>query len=134
VIGVDGKGLSQITPKGMLLDLFAGSWSPNGNGILFVARADSNHRRAIWEVNADGSGLHQLPIAGCGGPIAHPNSIDCSYPGWSPDGTKIVFTRTSDGGKRSDIAIANADGSGLIQITQTGDAGEADWGTHPLAS
>jgi TolB protein len=134
VIGVDGKGLSQITPKGMLLDLFAGSWSPNGNGILFVARADSNHRRAIWEVNADGSGLHQLPIAGCGGPIAHPNSIDCSYPGWSPDGTKIVFTRTSDGGKRSDIAIANADGSGLIQITHTGDAGEADWGTHPLAS
>jgi len=86
------------------------------------------------QVNADGSGLHQLPIAGCVGPIADPNSIDCSYPGWSPDGTKIVFTRTTDDGKRSDIAIVNADGSGLVQITHTGDAGEADWGTHALAS
>jgi Tol biopolymer transport system component len=85
-----------------------------------------------WEVNADGSDLHQLPIAGCGGRIADPNSIDCSYPGWSPDGTQIVFTRTTEGGKRSDIAIANADGSGLVQMTDTGDADEADWGTHPV--
>jgi Tol biopolymer transport system component len=118
----------------MILDAFGGSWSPSGNQILFVARTDQDHRRAIWEVNADGSGLHQLSIPGCGGAIADPKSIDSSYPGWSPDGTRIVFTRATDEGKRSDIAIVNADGSGLVQITHTGDADEADWGTHPAAS
>jgi TolB protein len=134
VIGVDGTGLRRITPKGMNLDMFNGSWSPAGDQILFVAKTDARHRRAIWEVNADGSDLHQLPITGCGGPVADPNSIDCSYPGWSPDGTRIVFTRATNDGRRSDIAIANADGSGLVQITNTGDADEADWGTHPAAS
>jgi Tol biopolymer transport system component len=134
VIGTDGSAVRRITPKGMNVDDFNGSWSPIGAQILFVARADAQHRRAIWEVNADGTDLHQLPIPGCGGRIADPNSIDCSYPGWSPDGTQIVFTRTTDGGKRSDIAIANTDGSGLVQITDTGDADEADWGTHPAAS
>ena len=134
VIGVDGSGLRRITPKGMYLDGFNGSWSPTGSQILFVASTDAHHRRTIWEVNADGTGLHQLPMAGCGGPVADPGSIDCSYPGWSPDGTKIVFTRATKDGKRSDIAIVNADGSGLVQITHTGDADEADWGTHPLAS
>ena len=132
VVNVDGTGLQRITPAGMILDAFPGSWSPTGNRILFVASTDDHHRRGIWEVNADGSGLYQLPIKGCGGAIADPNSIDCSYPGWSPDGTKIVFTRATKGGKRSDIAIVNADGSDLVQITSTGDADEADWGTHPV--
>jgi Tol biopolymer transport system component len=134
VVGVDGSGIRRITPKGMNLDWFQGSWSSTGNQILFVASKDAHHRRAIWEVNADGSGLHQLPITGCGGPIADPSSIDCSYPGWSPDGTRIVFTLRTGSGKRSDIGTVNADGSGLVQITHTGDADEADWGTHPVAS
>jgi len=134
VVNVDGTGLQRITPAGMILDGFPGSWSPAGDQILFVASTDEHHRRTIWEVNADGSGLHQLPITGCGGPIADPNSIDCSYPGWSPDGTRIVFILRTGSGKRSDIAIVNADGSGLVEITHTGDADEADWGTHPVAS
>jgi Tol biopolymer transport system component len=133
VVGTDGRDLQRITPLGMTLDVFGGSWSPTGNKILFVARTDTHHRRAIWEVSADGTGLHELPIAGCGGNASDPASADCSYPGWSPDGTKIVFTRATDGGNTSDITIVNADGSGLVQITHTGDAGEADWGTHPAS-
>jgi Tol biopolymer transport system component len=134
VVNVDGTSLQRITPTGMILDGFPGSWSPIGRQILFVAKTDSDHRLAIWEISADGSGLHKLPIAGCGGPIADPNAIDCSYPGWSPDGTRIVFTRVTQDGKRTDIAIVNADGSGLVPITNTGDADEADWGTHPVGS
>src|SRR5213592_415516 len=67
-----------------------------------------------------------------GGAYADPRSIACFWPGWSPDGTKIVFTRLTSHGTQSNIAIVNADGSGLVQITNTGDADEADWGTHPL--
>jgi Tol biopolymer transport system component len=132
VIGVDGSNLRRITPNGMELDVFNGRWSPIGNHILFVASSDPNHRRTIWEVDADGSRLHKLPIAGCGGSVSDPRSVDCSFPGWSPDGAKIVFTRATDDGTQSDIAIVNADGSGLVQITHTGDAGEADWGTHAV--
>ncbi len=64
--------------------------------------------------------------------LADPRSIDCFYPGWSPDGTRIVFTRATADGTQSNIAIVNADGSGLVQITNTGDADEADWGTHAV--
>ena len=131
-VEVDGGGLLKLTPARMIVDFFGGSWSPTGNKILFVARADPDRRRAIWEVNSDGGGLHELPIPGCGGAVADPRSIACFYPGWSPDGTKIVFTRATDGGKRSDIAIVNADGSDLVQITNTGDADEADWGTRTV--
>jgi Tol biopolymer transport system component len=133
VARVDGSSLRRITPRGMVLDGFGGSWSPAGNRILFVARTDADHRRAIWEVNADGSELHQLQIApSCGGLFSDPRSVSCFYPGWSPDGNKIVFTRVSAHGTQSNIAVVNADGSGLVQITRTGDADEADWGIHPL--
>jgi Tol biopolymer transport system component len=132
VVGVDGTGLRRITPQGMILDVFGGSWSPIGDRILFVAKTDRRHRPAIWQVNADGIGLHQLAISpACGGPISDPRSIGCSYPGWSPDGTKFVFTIVTDDGTGSNIAIADADGNGFVQVTHTGDADEADWGTHP---
>ena len=135
VVGVDGSGLQRITPQGMILDLFGGSWSPIGDRILFVARTDRRQRRAIWQVNADGSGLHQLAMSpACGGPISDPVSIGCSYPGWSPDGSRFVFTLVTGNGKESNIAIADADGTDIVQVTRTGDADEADWGTHPTVA
>jgi Tol biopolymer transport system component len=134
VVRLDGGGIRRLTPRSMVVDGFGGSWSPTGNHIVFVARTDQGHRRAIWEVNADGSGLHQLPVTpACGGAISDPRSIACFWPGWSPDGTHIVFTRVTAHGTRSNICVVDADGSDLVQITNTGDADEADWGTHLLA-
>jgi len=140
VVKLNGTGLRQITPPGMILDppgpgAFGGSWSPSRNNILFVARAAPDHRRAIWVVNADGSGLHQLAISpSCGGAFSDPTSISCFDPGWSPDGTKIVFTRISANGTQSNIYTVNADGSHLFQVTNTGGDGQPDWGPHPLAT
>src|SRR5215213_4263049 len=54
VANIDGSGIRRLTPRGMVLDGFGGSWSPTRNQILFVAQTDSGHRNAIWEVNADG--------------------------------------------------------------------------------
>ena len=133
VVNVDGGTPTRITPAGMNLDWFGGSWSPAGDQILLVASKDRRHHRTIWDVGADGTGMHQVPIPGCGGLLADPSSVDCTYPGWSPDGTKIVFTRSSHDGKATNIAVVNADGSGLVQITNTGDADEADWGAQPIA-
>jgi Tol biopolymer transport system component len=135
VAKVNGSGVRGITPAGLLVDWgFGGSWSPGGNQILFTARTAPDHTLAIWEVGADGSGLHQVPIPlPCGVAFSDARAADCRYPGWSPDGTRIVFNGITVSSGQSNLYTVNADGSDLVKITNTGDAGEPDWGTHPLA-
>lgn len=130
VTRLNGSGLLQITPTGMIIDgFFGGSWSPTGNTILFAARSAPDHRLAIWVVHADGSGLHQLPITpACGGAFSDPRSVSCFEPGWSPDGTKIAFTRISAHGTQESIYTVNADGSGLVQFTRSGENSQPDGG------
>jgi Tol biopolymer transport system component len=62
VTNVDGTGVRQLTPDGVVLDgsHFGGSWSPSGDDILFVAREFEDHHKAIWIVNADGSNPVQV--------------------------------------------------------------------------
>ena len=136
VVHSDGKGLQQLTPPGMFLDFCSGSWSPQGNEIVFSAHVpDFNYRSSIWVVHSDGTGLRQIPVPGCGGLASDPTSIGCRQPRWSPDGQKIVFGRhlliPDD---HFDLYTVNADGSGLFQVTNTPDLAEFDgnWGTHPV--
>ena len=140
-IADDGAGqgeAQQLTPEGMVLDDsgHAGRWSPDGEEILFVARETEDHHKAIWVVNvgADGGAPTQLPITtGCGGPLGEADKYGCYSPDWSPDGDKIVFTRSEPDGSNESIWIVNADGSGLVQITNGADDGPA-WGTPPSAT
>jgi Tol biopolymer transport system component len=137
VTKVDGSGLLQIPTPGLIINFgfFAGSWSPRGNKILFVAQAGTNNRQAIYVVDADGSALRQLPIQlSCGGPVSDPRSTGCADPGWSPDGTKIVFIGVTGRGTQANIYTVNADGSHPSRLTNTGDAILPDWGPHPLAA
>jgi TolB protein len=129
VATIGHRRVRRLTPTGMLIDGdFGGRWSPTGNHILFTARRADDRRRAIWVVNADGGHLHQLPIRpACGGLRTDPRSSGCFEPDWSPDGTRIVFTRLRADGTR-DLYTARADGSHVAQLTTSGDAGEADWG------
>jgi Tol biopolymer transport system component len=135
VVQSNGNGLHQITPPGMFVDFCSGSWSPQGNEILFSAHVPDTDRSTIWVVHSDGSGLRQLPVPGCGGLRSDPTSIGCQQPRWSPDGQKIVFGRhlliPDD---HFDLFTVNADGSGLFQVTNTPDVDEfsGDWGTHPI--
>jgi WD40 repeat protein len=136
VVRTDGTGLRQITPSSLAV---AGegrdgsgapiSWSPDGNKILFAAQEAPNRRLSIWSVQPDGKGLHQLPIPGCGGTSSDPRSIACFDPVWSPDGTKIAFTRSGPSGQN--IFTVDADGSDLFQVTKGGffSDGQPDWGT-----
>jgi Tol biopolymer transport system component len=135
VVRINGTGLRQITPSDMVVDLLDGvaSWSPTGDRILFGAWPDADHRRALFVVNPDGSDLHQLPIPGCGGAFTDPRSIACFEPSWSPDGTKIAFVRSSPTSGNRAIYTSNADGSGLVRVTNPTDlaAFSPDWGSHP---
>ena len=134
VIKLNGSGLRQITPPDLIAqDFYGGSWSPTGNKIVFAARTDPDHRLAVWIVRADGSGLHQVPITpSCGGAFSDARSISCLDPDWSPDGTKIAFTRLTNG-TPSSIYTVNADGSGLSQVTNARGDSQPDWGPHPLS-
>jgi WD40-like Beta Propeller Repeat len=136
VVNLQGSGRQQITPSGMEFNFCNGSWSPQGNEILFSAHVpDGRYHSSIWVVHTDGSGLRQIPVPGCGGPNSDPTTIGCFSPTWSPDGKKIVFARRR-GNEQSDLYTVNADGSGLFQVTNTPDIDElgGDWGTHPVSS
>jgi Tol biopolymer transport system component len=134
-VKVDGSSPKQITPDGMNFDFCSGSWSPKGNEIVFSAHFPATDRSTIWVVHSDGSGLHRIPVSGCGGPRSDPGSIGCQKPVWSPDGRKIMFERHfATPNDHFELYTVNADGSGLFQVTNTPNLDEAggDWGTHPL--
>jgi Tol biopolymer transport system component len=140
VTNVDGSGLRRISGRDQLVDdIFGGSWSPDGNQILFVARETEDHHKAIWVVNADGSSPHPLRIDGtCGGPLSDPGSFGCYSPSWSPDGTKIVFVRSTPdpsapAGFHENVSTVSADGTDLIQVTDGGFDDNPDWGTPPAS-
>jgi len=148
--------VKQLAPADTTLrDFQCGSWSPDGDQILFAARPAQGHRRALYVVNSDGTGLRQVPISpSCGGAASDSTSRGCQNPGWSPDGTKIVFHIFAPGiHLNNTIFTANADGSGLFQVTHAGAIDSTaetkspscalracvregdtvpDWGTHPL--
>jgi len=135
VIKLDGSGLTPITPPDFQVNPGIGvSWSPDGRRILLSGVfGESGRRGALWTVRPDGTGLEQVPIPGCGGPVDDPTALGCLRPAWSPDGTKIVFD--ARGSQKRHVYTANADGSGLTQVTSSGlTEMDADWGTHQPSS
>ena len=115
----------------------AGSWSPQGNDIVFSSSPPGfRFHSKIWVVHSDGSGLHEIHVAGCdGGPRTDPEARGCADAVWSPDGRKILFRLTTPGfGEGGDLYTVNPDGTGLFQVTHDGDVEFPDWGTHPLAT
>lgn len=66
----------------------------------------------IHRMNTDGSGLLQLTDGPADG-----------RPAWSPDGSRIAFSR--GGGDARGVYVANADGSNAVRLTNAG--GEVDW-------
>ena len=98
----------------------AGRWSPNGDEILFVARESGDHHKAIWVVNSAAAGgvPRRLAIApGCGGLLSDVDAYGCYSPDWSLEGDQIVFTRSEPDGSNESIWVVNADGTGLVQLT-----------------
>jgi Tol biopolymer transport system component len=133
-VRLDGCGLLPLTPIGMpgLNDEVGGNWSPDGSQIIFQAKVDADHRASLWSVHPDGSDLRQITVTGCGGLREDPYSIACFDPAWSPDGRQIVFDRFDAHTGRRNVYTVNADGTGLRQVTNTGNVDEApDWGVQP---
>jgi len=132
VINTDGTHPRRITPRGTIIQGGNdGDWSPRGNEIIFSRHATPDVFGSIWIIHANGTGLHEIHIQGldCGGSFSDPNGVGCHGVRWSPDGQKIIFAAgTSATGVN--IYTANADGTGLIQVTFDGLDDDPAWGTH----
>lgn len=106
VVNIDGSNLTQITTGG---DNLSASWSPDGNQIAFTSSRDGSAQ--IYVMNPDGTNVTRLTFNSefC-------DESGCSYfpsdsaPGWSPDGSKIVFQSTRGSGG---IYVMNSGGSGI---------------------
>jgi Tol biopolymer transport system component len=133
VINTDGTHLLQITPPGTIIQSGNdGDWSPQGNEIIFSRHVTPDVHGSIWEIHANGTGLHEIHIQGldCGASNSDPNGFGCHGPRWSPDGKKIIFAANSPA-TGTNIYTANADGTGLTQVTFDGGSDDPAWGTHP---
>ncbi len=109
-IHADNFGVHVMNADGSCLIMLPGAtisaveWSPDGRrfGTTLVGSVSN---RDIYVVNSDGSNLTQL--------------TDHRYaeanPTWSPDGSRIAYTRMDNGFE--DIFVMKADGSGQVNLT-----------------
>ena len=143
IVDPDGSGLRSLglaSPRldGGGTDLLGSSWSPDGRQILyggleFKDPVSGVNRYRTHIVNADGTGDRLIE--------APPDRSDV-WPVWSPDGRFIHFERVAGDYLGPDaevwLAIARADGTGLVEIGEVSEPSgiEAIWspdGTRLLA-
>jgi TolB protein len=117
----DGTGLAEL-PLGV--GAFNGdpAYSPDGTQLSFDwDRGFPSKEHGIFVANADGSGARRLTTA--------PRTVEAhdTESQWSPDGTRIAFTRVRKIG-RAAIFVIGADGRGLRRLTPWKlDAASPDW-------
>jgi Tol biopolymer transport system component len=122
-VAVDGSDVREITqpPEGGIAADGSPSVSPDGKTIVF-SRAIPGQPPHIYLVGIDGSGLRRFTQ----GDLAEVQPV------WSPDGTRIAFSRAD--GEHFDLFVAGADGSGLTQLTHTplADEDSCTWSPNGL--
>jgi Tol biopolymer transport system component len=120
---LDGTGLRQLTPYGLAEphEIAWAQWSPDGREVI----SETTQGR-LFVVHPDGTGLTMIRLR------TGTTQYFAFEPDWSPDGTRIVFCMYING--QEDIYTAKADGSNLVQVTNTPEFENGpDWGRSPVA-
>ena len=117
IVNADGSGTT--TPTDTVQSEFEPTWSPDGAKIAFtrhVPRSGGFLAFEIFAMNVDGSNQVQLTHS-----LEDGLGFEAFEPAWSPDGTKIAFTReiAQSGSEPLDaeIYVMDADGSNLRRLT-----------------
>lgn len=99
-------------------------WSPDGTKILFSRSVSSSvFKHGLYTISPDGR-LQGVVFEG---------PLDARSGTWSPDGKAIAFY--AQGGLGYDIYRINADGTGLVRLTdETGSDQHPDWSPVPAPS
>jgi Tol biopolymer transport system component len=119
-VNVSGGPVRRLTPWRNGLQAFPSSFSPDGSTLAISQERHPRsgpHSVAALAIRLDGSGVRVL-------------ARNASQPVYSPDGTRLALIaagkRKSIGGEgvrltytESELAVANADGSGLTKLTAT---------------
>jgi TolB protein len=114
-MNADGSDVRQLTfvtaEQGAALEQ---NWSPDGHRLVYSNRNADFSVRQIFVMNADGSDQHLL--------VDDPAYADL-YPRFSPDGSRVIFSRCRPGPDLEGCAVytVKTDGHGLTPITQFGD-------------
>ena len=93
--------------RGVFDDSFVANWSPDGHSVIFIA--DLGTGQAIWQVNADGSGFHQV--------FTPPTQSLDDGPAFTPDGRWIIFTRCCPRPSGYGLWKVHPDGTNLRVVT-----------------
>lgn len=119
VADVDGTGAIRVSPWLNDSGCCQASWSPDGSLILFASKG------ALRTVASDGTGLAKISLdTGEGFAFAF-------GPGWSPDGTRMVFCLYLEATQQVDLYTAAADGTDLVQLTDSRRGEDfPDWGPN----
>lgn len=110
-VNIDGTDLKRITTHSAFDT--APAWSPDGTTIAFASDRTGNFE--IFTMPATGGAATQRTNSGY---------FDFS-PSWSPDGQFIAFESQQDGSNHlSDVFRMNADGTNVVNLTNTNTIGE----------
>jgi Tol biopolymer transport system component len=86
----------------------AESWSPDGSTLVYHQRNAEGSVSQIFLMNADGSNQHLL--------FSDPSFLDFD-PGFSPDGSRVIFARCRPDFEACAIYTVKSDGHGLTAIS-----------------
>ena len=92
-------------PDGAFDEHLVANWSPDGTSVIFMVN------QGIWQVNEDGTGLHEVFHARRG------TRLD-DGPTFTPDGQHIVFPMCCPGRTGQSLWMIDVAGSGFSRVTK----------------